>query len=83
MATQLKNAAGEYVTVEAGESCNLTGTIKGTEGNTITSVTTLTLTLFDEETGAIINSRDKQNVNGANGGTFTSCLLYTSPSPRD
>jgi len=71
MATQLKNAAGEYVTVEAGESCNLTGTLKGTEGNTITSVTTLKLTLFDETTGAIINSRDEQDVNGVNGGTFT------------
>jgi hypothetical protein len=72
MTTQLKNAAGEYVTIQSGESCNLTGTLKSTEGATITSIATLTLTLYDSATGAIINSRNAQNVNGVNGGSFTS-----------
>lgn len=72
MTIELKNAAGEYVTIQSGESCNLTGTLKSTEGATITSITTLTLTLYDSTTGAIINSRNDQNVNGVNGGSFTS-----------
>ena len=72
MTTQLKNAAGEYVTIQSGESCNLTGTLKSTEGVTITSITTLTLTLYDSTTGASINSRNAQDVNNVNGGTFTS-----------
>ncbi len=72
MPTQLKNSAGDYVTINSGESCNLSGTLKDTAGATITSISTLKLTLFDESSGAIINSRKNQNVNGANGGTFSS-----------
>ena len=72
MPTQLKNSAGDYVTINSGESCNLSGTLKDTDGATITSISTLKLTLFDESSGAIINSRKNQNVNGANGGTFSS-----------
>tara|TARA_Y100001968_G_C19356678_1_gene717565 strand:+ start:579 stop:1211 length:633 start_codon:yes stop_codon:yes gene_type:complete len=72
MPTQLQNSSGEYVTVESGESCNLSGTLKAATGATVTTITALTITLFDETTGAIINSRDSQDVNGANGGTFSS-----------
>ncbi len=72
MPTQLKNSAGDYVTINSGESCNLSGTLKDTAGATITSISTLKLTLFDESSGAIINSRKNQDVNGANGGTFSS-----------
>jgi len=72
MATKLKNASGEYVTIQAGESANLTGTLKDATGATLLSVSTFTLTLYDNITGAIINSRKDQDVNNANGGTVTS-----------
>ena len=72
MATKLKNASGEYVTIQAGESANLTGTLKDATGATLLSVSTFTLTLYDNTTGAIINSRKDQDVNNANGGTVTS-----------
>ena len=71
MKTQLKNTSGEYVTINDGESCNLSGTLKDTGGVTITTISALKLTLLDETTGAIINSRDDQDINGANGGTFS------------
>jgi hypothetical protein len=71
MATQLKNSSGEYVTVNDGESCNFSGTLKDTAGTTVSTISSLKLTLLDETTGAIINSRDNQDVNGANGGTFS------------
>ena len=71
MPTQLKNSSGEYVTINSGESCNLSGTLKDTSDATITLISTLKLTLFDESSGAIINSRKDQDVNGANGGTFS------------
>lgn len=72
MATKLKNASGEYVTIQAGESANLTGTLKDATGATLLSVSTFTLTLYDNITGAIINSRKDQDVNNENGGTVTS-----------
>ena len=34
-------------------------------------IDSITLTLYDVDSGAIINSRDAQDVNGANGGTYT------------
>ncbi len=71
MKTQLKNTSGEYVTINDGESCNLSGTLKDTGGVTITTISALKLTLLDETTGAIINNRNEQNVNGVNGGTFS------------
>ena len=71
MKTQLKNTSGEYVTINDGESCNLSGTLKDTGGVTISTISSLKFTLLDETTGAIINSRDNQDINGANGGTFS------------
>jgi poly-gamma-glutamate capsule biosynthesis protein CapA/YwtB (metallophosphatase superfamily) len=72
MVTKLKNSAGNYVTIQAGESCNLTGTLKDTGASTVTSPLTFTLTLYDEKTGAIINSRNGQDVLNTNGGAVTS-----------
>ena len=76
MSTALKNSSGEYITIESGESCNLTGTLKSTEGETVTSVSSLTITLYDKSSGTIINSRNSQTVNNVNGGTF-SAGVYT------
>ena len=71
MATQLKNTAGDYVTVQAGESANLTGTLKDTTGVTVTTPLTFIITLYDSITGAIINSRNQQSVLNVNGGTVS------------
>lgn len=62
MATRLKDSAGDFVTIQEGESANLTGTLKDTAGSTVTSPITFTITLLDESTGAIVNSRKDQNV---------------------
>ncbi len=70
MATKLKDSTGQFVTIQAGESCNLTGTLKDTAGATVTPLT-FTLSLFDYGSGVIVNSRKDQDVLGANGGTVT------------
>ena len=70
MATKLKDSGGQFVTIQAGESCNLTGTLKDTAGTAVTPLT-FTLSLFDYASGVIVNSRKDQDVLGANGGTVT------------
>jgi len=70
MPTKLKDSSGNFVKVQAGESCNLTGTLKDTDGTAVTPLT-LTLTLFDFSSGAIVNDRNDQDVKDANGGTVT------------
>ena len=48
-------------------------------------IDSITLTIYDVDSGAIINSRDAQDVNGANGGTYTyqtaaiTAASYASP----
>ena len=44
---------------------------------TLAQVTTLTLTLYDKRSGAIINSRTASNILNANGGTVSSSALLT------
>jgi len=70
MPTKLKDSSGNFVKIQAGESCNLTGTLKDTSGSAVTPAT-LTLSLFDHSSGVIVNSRKEQNVLNANGGTVT------------
>jgi len=72
MATRLKDSSGDFVTLQENESCNLTGTLKDTSGATVTSPATFTLTLLDEASGAIVNSRKDQDVLNANGSTVSS-----------
>lgn len=62
MATRLKDSNGDFVTIQEGESCNITGTLKDTSGVTVTSAATFTISLLDESTGAIVNSRKDQDV---------------------
>jgi hypothetical protein len=62
-------------------------TVSDTDGVVIplASMTTITLTLSDEKTGAIINSRDAQSILNVNGGAFhaTSGLLSIIFTPAD
>ena len=63
-----------------------TATLKDEAGVVIPSadLTTLTLTLYDEATGAIINSRDNQNVLNATGVSIdASGLLTWTMDPDD
>ena len=62
MATRLKDSSGDFVTIQEGESCNITGTLKDTAGSTVTSPITFTISLLDESTGAIVNIRKDQDV---------------------
>ena len=58
---------------------DLTATVKDEDGNTIagSSLVTLTLTLYNKSTGAIINSRDAQNVLNTNQVTVDGSGLLT------
>lgn len=65
----------------------VTCTVKDTSGVVIplSAMTTITFTLSDEATGAIINSRDAQSILNVNGGTYhaTSGLLSLILTPSD
>ena len=72
--TLLRDSAGLAVVVQEGESCNLTVTFQDMTGATINkaSLITLTCTLFDWTTAAVINSRNAQTVLDANNGLVAS-----------
>lgn len=57
---ELLDSSGNNVVIQEGESMNLTGSVTDLAGTTLTSsaVVSFTLTLFDEMSGDIINSRD-------------------------
>lgn len=59
--------------VDEGESFDLTVTLEDTAGAAVdpAAVTTFTLTLFDEVTGAVLNSRNAQDIQNTNGCTIS------------
>ena len=83
MPTRLKDSLGDHVSVNAGESCNLKGTLKDTEGNAITSPQTLKITLYDQKSGVVVNSRKDQSVLNENGGVVTSGAYTIELDPDD
>ena len=58
------------ITVQEGESCDVVAVPADMNGDAITkaNLATLTATLFDEATGAVINGRNAQSVMDAHGG---------------
>ena len=46
-------------------------------------LTTVTLTLYDRDSGSIINSRNGVSINGANGGTVSTAGLLLVLTPAD
>jgi len=74
-------------TVQEATTATYTATLKDDAGVVIPSadLTTLTLTLYNEKTDAVINSRTAQDVLGVNGGTVhaTSGLLTQVFAPAD
>lgn len=83
MPTRLKDSLGDHVSVNAGESCNLKGALKDTEGNAITSPQTLKITLYDQKSGVVVNSRKDQSVLNENGGVVTSGAYTIELDPDD
>lgn len=73
--------------VNQGATVTITGTIQDSAGVAIplTSLTTATLTLYDRQTRAIINSRNAQDILNTNGTTIhaTSGLLTCILDPSD
>lgn len=56
---------------------------KDETGATIHALTTLTLTLYDDSTGTIINSRNQQNVLDQNNVVFSGNTLIWTLQPAD
>ena len=82
------NAAtlGQAVVVQEGESCNLVFTPTDIVGAAIlkANLVTLTITVFDLTTSAVVNSRNAQNVIDANNGTVdTAGVLTMRLQPAD
>lgn len=70
----LKDSSDKVVPVQAGESCNVVATFHGLDGVAITkaSLLSLTATIYDEATSAVVNSRNAQSVLDTNDGTVAS-----------
>ena len=70
-AKALWNSTGKVEPVQSGESSNVVVTFHDIAGDAIVkaSLATLTVTLYDRTTLAVINSRSAQNVKDANNGT--------------
>ena len=74
----LVDAAGDVPAVQEGESCNITGTFQnGDDAVAKASLVTVTLTLYDELTSAVINSRNDQDILDDNGGSITAAGVLT------
>ena len=76
------DANNKLVSVQEGEGCDLTGAFKnGSAAIAKAALATVTATLYDESTTAVINSRDEQDILDANGmaigadGAFTGLPL--------
>lgn len=70
MSTVLLDSDGHTLTVQQGESCNVIVVFHDNAGAAIlkANLASLTATLFDQASAAVINSRSAQNVLDANGG---------------
>ena len=70
--TEIRTSNGDLTSIDAGESCIITATMTDTTGANLAtaSVLTLTATLLNASSGAVINSRNGQDIRNANGGTL-------------
>lgn len=72
-------------TIHEGSSALYTATVTGPDGAVVTAFTSVLLTLYDEYTGNIINSRHDQNVLNANNVSINAStgLLTWQIQPED
>jgi len=77
--TIMRTSAGAAAVVQEGESCNLRLVPTDIDGAAIlkANLITLTFTLFDLATSAVVNSRNAQNVLDANDGTVDTAGVLT------
>ena len=69
--------------IEEQSSSTYRGTLKDDAGTLVPSLDSLTLTLWDEESGNVVNARNGQDILNANGGSFNSGLLTFAVTPPD
>jgi hypothetical protein len=69
--------------VDEGCTAQYQTALKDETGATITTLTAVTLTLYDDSTGTIINSRTDQNVLNQNNVTFSGNTLAWTLQPAD
>jgi len=88
--TELRTSSGDLKSIDAGESCIVTATMTDTTGADLStsSVLTLTATLLNASDGAVINSRNAQDILNTNGGALAddgngSATLTLSLLPAD
>jgi len=64
--------------VQEGESANVTGSFQnGDDAIAKAAILSVTFTLYDEATAAVINGRDGQDILDANGGSITAAGVLT------
>lgn len=75
----LEDVDGQRVEVDEGESADITATFVDLDAETLVkaSILTLTCTLLNAATGAVINSRSAQNIMDANNSTVTTPGVLT------
>lgn len=88
--TELRTSSGVLKSIDQGESCIVTATMTDTTGADLStaSVLTLTATLLNASNGAVINSRNAQDILNTNGGVLAdngdgSATLTLSLLPAD
>jgi len=88
--TELRTSSGDLKSIDAGESCIITATMTDTTGADLStsSVLTLTATLLNASDGAVINSRNAQDILNTIGGALAddgngSATLTLSLLPAD
>lgn len=77
--TELRGSDNQLFSVSEGQSCDFVLTPTDPDGAAIDAndLLTLTLTLYDDESDAVINSREDQDILDANGGTIEEDLTVT------
>lgn len=75
----LMDSDGERVEVDEGESCDITATFIDLESATLdeASLATITCTLINAADGAVINTREDQDIKDANNSTVTAGGVLT------
>ena len=69
--------------IEEKSNFKYTGTLKDEAGVLVTTLDSLTLTLYDEDSKNIVNSRNAQDILNANNGTFSSGVITFNGQPAD
>lgn len=83
--TKLLDSEGKFRVVKEGGSFNIVATLKdaGDPASTVTTVSTITLDLFDKATLTTINSHSGTDINNANNASFSSGTLTVEFDPSD